>query len=127
MGSLGRRLEDLERNLLEEDRREPKSEAGPKVKAVLQEFARLKASCAPRSTPRSSEAGGVDVTQIPGENIPRQILGPGYTYRQLIRLASERASEAGAFPEEEIEAATAIMLGLSGGRMDVDEVVRWEV
>jgi hypothetical protein len=123
VGSLGRRLEDLERNLLEEDRGEPKSEAGPKVKAVLQEFARLKASCASRS----SEAGGVDVTQVPGENIPRQILGPGYTYRQLIRLAGERASETGAFPEEEIEAATATMLGHSGGRIDVDEVVRWEV
>ncbi len=123
MGSLGRRLEDLERNLLEEDRRELKSAAGSNVKAVLKEFARLKASCAPRS----SEAGGVAVTQVPGENIPRQILGPGYTYRQLITLAGERASEAGAFPEEEIEAATATMLGLSGGRMDVDEVVRWEV
>ena len=93
------------------------------MKAVLQEFARLKASCASRS----SEAGGVNVTQVPGENIPRQILGPGYAYRQLIRLAGERASETGAFPEEEIEAATATMLGHSGGRMDVDEVVRWEV
>jgi hypothetical protein len=123
VGSLGRRLEDLERNLFKEDGREPKSEAGPKVKAVVQEFARLKASCAPLS----SEAGGVDVTRVPGENIPRQILGPGYTYRQLIRLAGERASEAGAFPEEEIEAVTATMLGLSDGRMDVDEVVRWEV
>jgi hypothetical protein len=100
VGSLERRLFDLEASLLPREVTS-KSEAGKKVRAVLQELARLKASCATRHT---------------GGNIPLQLLGPGYTHRELVSLAASRASEAGAFPEDEIEAATVTMLSLGESR-----------
>ena len=84
MGTLDCRVEDLERLLAETAN---PGEPAPQLGAILRELATLKASCAP------GLRGGVPVEP---EQIPRRILGPSYTHSELLRLATARASEAGA-------------------------------
>ena len=116
MGSLDRRIEDLERRFASDSSKNP-SGARLQMVAILDEFAALKQSYA------HGLRGGVPI--VP-ERIPLKILGPGYTYREFVRLTLKRASEAGAFPEEEIPRWTAAAFWLFGRRMDLDTVVEWE-
>lgn len=119
-GNIHRRVEDLEQRAA---RRQPaeKSEAFRKISAVLDELAYLKQSCADRWT------GPSNSVRVPDENIPRQILGPGYTQGDLCQLAAERAADKGAFDHDEIPQAVATLRHLREQRKDDwDEPVEWE-
>jgi hypothetical protein len=59
------------------------------------------------------------------ERIPSKILGSGFTIADVVRLAVDRASTVGAFPEEEAPHWTATALELFSRRMDLDAVVEW--
>ncbi len=112
-GSVYKRLEDLE------ERMQPPDTPSPdyfKLRAILDELADLKRSCA------VYHRAGVCIEP---ENITRKVLSPGYTHRELHRLACERASEAGAFDAGEIERLMA-MLDAIYQRSDWDEPVQWE-
>lgn len=115
-GNIHRRLQDLE------ERIQPPDTPSPdylKLRAVLDELASLKSSCAVRYR------GGTPMVRIEPENIPRTLLGPGYTHRELHRLACERASGAGAFASDEIERLIKMLEALYQ-RPDWDEPVQWE-
>jgi hypothetical protein len=120
MGSVDRRIEELERLLAESG--EPRGPSRQMI-AILNEVASLKASCADRWT------GEKNMTRVEGENIPRKVLGPGYTHRDLWRLAVERASASEALPEEDVPRWTAVVFELFGQlstRHDLDAVVESE-
>ena len=94
--------------------RMPAPEDGPsgaseKLRAVLDELASLKSSGA------SYYRGGV---LVEGEDVPGRILGPGYTFGGLVRLAAERAADGGAFGRDEVPAAVESLRRLSGGSTD---------
>jgi hypothetical protein len=117
MGSIGRRIEDLERRILRTARPEPGEHLGH-LKAILGELAALKSSCAMHLR------GGVSVEP---ENIPRRVLGPGYTNEGLWRLAVERTVEAGKVPAERADAYLELMRATwTRGGKDPDAVVEWE-
>ena len=85
MGSIDRRLEDLERRIPP-----PEDEGASLGRAVmrdiLNEFARLKASRA------VGYRGGV---RVEPEDIPARILGPDYTTGEMWELAERRVLERG--------------------------------
>ena len=85
MGSIGKRLENLERLVgpLEDENAERRRSV---AREILDEFARLKASGAVHYR------GGVGV-RIEPEDIPGKILGAGYTSEQMWELAAKRVSE----------------------------------
>lgn len=117
MGNLGRRIQDLEEQLTAESAREP-SEVFVQLRAILNELAALKSSCAP------GLRGGV---AIEPEHIPRKILGPGYTSEDLWRLAVSRVVEAGKAPAERTEAYVGLLCKTWGrGGKDPGAVVEWE-
>jgi hypothetical protein len=111
MGSVDRRIEDLERRFSETTKPES-SLALTHLKIILNEIAYLKQSCAERWT------GHRNQTRVEGENIPRKILGPGYTHRQLLELAVERAVEDGGVPVERSQGYLEYLCGLSGEPLD---------
>ena len=83
MGSIGKRLENLERLV------GPSDDGGFEhrrtvVRGILDEFARLKSSRAVHY-----RAG----VRVEPEDIPGKILGAGYTSEQLWELAAKRVSE----------------------------------
>ena len=90
MGGLGRRIGGLERRLQAGEPRGP-SAAFSHLMAILGELAALRASGA------THLRGGV---RVEPEDIPRRVLGPGYTHGQLVGLAVSRAVEAGKVPAE---------------------------
>lgn len=113
---LRRRVRGIEERLAAETVGKP-SEAFVRLRAVLDELAALKSSCAPRMR------GGIPVEP---EHIPRKILGPGYTHNDLLALAAERAAEGGAFPVEEAPRYTAAFKESYGRRKDHGVGVEWE-
>jgi hypothetical protein len=121
MGSIDRRIGALERQFAADSAargpQEP-SEVITHLRAILREFAMLKASCAP------GLRGGVPIEP---ENIPRRILGPGYTHDELLRLAVERTVEAGSTPAERADVYLKFMrdVGNRHGK-DPDAIVEWE-
>src|SRR5215204_3047427 len=115
-GNIHARLEDLEERIESSDGPSPTS---LKLRAVLDELAYLKGSCAVHYR------GGTPMVRVEPENIPRQILGPGYTQRDLHRLAAERAAEAGVFESDEVAHAVRTLEALYS-RPDWDEPVEWE-
>ena len=90
MGSIDRRIEDLERRY-SETTEHGRSESFTHLVAILDELAHLRQSCAP------GLRGGVPIEP---ENIPQKVLGPDYTHRQLLELAVSRSVEAGRVPAE---------------------------
>jgi hypothetical protein len=119
MGSIDRRLENLERRIQQTAEPEP-SEARIQLRAILDELCTLKSSCA------VYYRGGV---RMEPENIPRRILGPGYTHAALWRLAVTRSVEAGKVPAERTEAYVKFLRGpweREGRDPDPDAVVEWE-
>ncbi|MDP8952903.1 MAG: hypothetical protein M3N18_11860 [Actinomycetota bacterium] len=117
MGSIDDRIRKLEEQFDAEAEREPSKPFGH-MRAILDEFAALKSSCA------RGLRGGVSVEP---ENIPRKILGPGYTHAQLMGLAVSRTVEAGHVPAERAHAYLEELRDMweRGGR-DPDTVVEWE-
>lgn len=119
--NLDRRLTELERRILEKNAEGPfqggPSETLKQLRACLNEIGHLKASCA--RSPGSGARG-------PSQNIPLQILGPGYSYSELWRLAAERA-----VPEEWVEPCLSYLREVwdrsaqRRGRTP-DAVVEWE-
>ena len=83
MGSIGKRLENLER-LVGPPEDESAERRRSVAREILDEFARLKASGAVHYR------GGV---RIEPEDIPGKILGAGYTSEQMWELAAKRVSE----------------------------------
>ncbi len=88
----------------------------PEMSAILNEFGALKQSYA------HGLRGGVPI--VP-KRIPHKILGPDFTLADVVRLSVERASEAGAFPEDETPYWSATALELFGSRTDLATVVQW--
>jgi hypothetical protein len=91
MGSIERRIEDLEQRLIgpaadEEAERRRAVVHNTVVHNILDEFAGLKASRAVHYR------GG---KRIEPEDIPGKILGPGYTTRDVWELAERRVRERG--------------------------------
>lgn len=84
--------------------------------AILEEYGALKSSCA------VYWRGGA--RQEP-EHIPRKILGPGYTYRELARLAVETALEKCGYTPDEIEALAPGYVAAFEDN-DFDGPVEWE-
>ena len=82
MGSIDKRLENLERLVRSPD--ENSEHRWTVVRDILNEFARLKASRAVHY------CGGV---RIEPEDIPARILGPDYTTEQVWELVARRVSE----------------------------------
>ena len=116
MASIDRRISDLQRQLGRVDQ-EP-SEVYLQLKAVIREISSLKASAAV-----DYRAG----RRIQGENIPRQLLGPGYTNEDLWRLAVSRCVEAGTVPAEITEACLGVLRECwERGGKNPDAVVKWE-
>lgn len=117
MGSLERRIQELEGRVSADSVRGP-SPAFTHLREILNELAALKVSCA------GGFRGGVEVEP---ENIPRKILGPGYTHADLLGLAVSRTVEAGKAPAERARAYVEYLRGI-GGRQDedLDAVVEWE-
>jgi hypothetical protein len=113
LGDIEKRITELEK--LTETPNPTRSDTLKTLYAILDEIASLKSSCAPHLR------GGVPIEP---ENIPRQILGPGYTHGELLSLAVERAAQKGTYPPEESPRWEAVMIGMS--RVDLDEVVEWE-
>ncbi len=111
------RIRKLEEQFEAEAERKP-SESFTHLRAILDELAALKSSCA------AHERGGV---QIVPENIPGKVLGPGYTHARLMDLAVSRAVEAGLVPADRAHAYLDYLRGMRqrGGR-DPDAVVEWE-
>ncbi len=120
MGSIDRRLRDLEGRIDAEAPREP-SESFVHLRRILDELGALKQSCADRWT------GEMKQIRVPGENVPRKALGPGYTHSQLAGLAVSRCVEAGDVPADRAGAYLDHMRRMweRGGR-DPDAVVEWE-
>ncbi len=117
MGSIDRRLQDLEERFAAGSAHEP-SEISRHLRAVLDEFAALKQSCAVRWTPEGT---------VPGENVPRRVLGPGYTHEDLWRLAVLRTVDAGRAPAERVEAYVGFLRGTwERAGKDPGAVVEWE-
>ena len=83
MGSIGKRLENLER-LVGPTEDESAERRRSVARKILDEFARLKASGAVHY------CGGV---RIEPEDMPGKILGAGYTSEQMWELAAKRISE----------------------------------
>jgi hypothetical protein len=115
-GNIHTRLETLEERIQPPDTPSP---TFLRLRAVLDELASLKSSCAVHYR------GGTPMVRIEPENIPRKLLGPGYTHRELHQLACERASGAGAFDVDEIDRLME-MLDALYQRPDWDEPVQWE-
>jgi hypothetical protein len=116
VGSVDRRIEALERRFSETT--EPgRSETFTHLKAILDELAYLKQSCAERWT------GEKNMTCVEGEDIPRKMLGPGYTHRQFLELAVDRSVEDGGVPVERQQGYLEYLCKLS---CDPDAVVEWE-
>src|SRR3712207_5758736 len=84
------RLRRLERSVSETTEPE-RSEAFTHLKDLLNELAYLRQSSAP------GLRGGVPIEPA---NIPRKILGPTYTHRQLLELAVRRSVEHRGVPAE---------------------------
>ncbi len=115
MGSVERRIESLEGRILGTAGR---SETFGHLKAILGELATLRSSCAEHLR------GGVPVEP---ENIPRRVLGPGYTNEDLWRLAVERAVEGGKVPAERADAYLEAVRSLwTRTGKDPEAVVEWE-
>ena len=89
MGGLDRRIGNLERAF--EDAPRGPSAAFAHLLAILDELAALRSSGAAHCR------GGV---RVEPEDVPRKVLGPGYTHGQLLGLAVSRAVEAGKVPTE---------------------------
>jgi hypothetical protein len=83
-----RRIANLERRLKDG---EPPTLAFLHLMAILGELAALRASAA------THLRAGV---RVEPEDVPRQVLGAGYTHGQLVGLAVSRAVEAGKVPTE---------------------------
>lgn len=97
MAGIEKRIEALEGLIgAPEDEGTARETAKVLMRAILDEFARLKASRA------GGSRGGVPI--VP-EDIPGKILGPGYTTGEMVRLACRRVAEremAGDLDEGEI-------------------------
>ena len=89
-----RRIEQNVGRSLSETTESGRSENFTHLVSILDELAHLRQSCAERWT------GPKNSIRAEGENIPRKVLGPGYTYRQLLELAVRRSVEAGRVPSE---------------------------
>ena len=115
MGSIDKRIAELQRCLV---RTTEPSEAYLQLKAVVKELSDLKASASVHYCARRRVEGG---------NIPRRLLGPGYTHGDLWRLAVSRCAEAGTLPVEMTEACIGVLRdrGDRAGK-DPDSVVEWE-
>lgn len=120
MGSIGRRIQDLEEQFNAEPYRKP-SQAFTDLKTILNELSYLKQSCADRWI------GEVNQTRETGENIPRRVLGPGYTHGELLGLAVTRTVEAGTVSPGRAHAYLDYLRWLRelAGK-DPDAVVEWE-
>jgi hypothetical protein len=111
MGSVDRRIENLERRFSETT--EPgRSEASTHLRIILDELAYLKQSRAVRWT------GAKKNIPLDGENIPRRILGPDYTRRQLLELAVDRSVESGGVPVERRQGYLEFLYKLSRENLD---------
>ena len=97
MGTIDKRIADLQRRLV---RTTEPSEAYLQLKAVVKELSDLKASASVHY-----RAG----RRVEGENIPRRVLGPGYTHADLWRLSVSRCVEAGTVPAEMTEACMRVL------------------
>lgn len=112
-----RRLEDLEQRILQTAHPES-SAASVHLRAILDELAALKSSCA------EHERGGFHVEP---ENIPRRILGGGYTHADLWRLAVSRSVGTGTVPAERAEAYVRFLRrSWERAGKDPDTAVEWE-
>lgn len=117
MGGIDRRLEDLKRRILRSAHPET-SAASVHLRVILNELGALKSSCA------EHQRGGV---RMEPENIPRRILGPGYTHVDLLRLAVSRSVGAGRVPAERVEAYVRFLReSWERAGKDLDAVVEWE-
>ena len=115
MGSIDKRISDLQRRL---GRHQEPSEAYLQLKAVLKELSSLKASAAVHY-----RAG----RRVEGENIPRRVLGRGYTHDDLWRLAVSRCVRSGTVPAAMTEACVGFMRERwERAGKDPDSVVEWE-
>ena len=115
MGSLDKRIADLQRRLV---RTTEPSEAYLQLKAVIKELSGLKASASVHY-----RAG----RRVEGENIPRRVLGPGYNHDDLWRLAVFRCVEAGTVPAEMAEACMGVLRDRwERAGKDLDVIVEWE-
>jgi hypothetical protein len=117
MGNVERRMENLAQRIQQTTEPEP-SEPYRHLKAILDELALLKSSCA------VYYRGGV---RMEPENIPRKILGPDYTHADLSRLAVTRSVEAGKVPAERTEAYIKFLhASTARAGKEPDAVVEWE-
>ena len=117
MGSIGRRLENLAQRIQQTTEPEP-SEAHRHLRAILDELCILKSSCA------VYYRGGV---RMEPENIPRRVLGGGYTHADLWRLAVTRSVGAGKVPAERTESYIKFLREpWERAGKDPDGVVEWE-
>ncbi len=114
MGSLERRIENLERRF-SATTQSGRSETFKHLVAILDELAYLRQSCAERWT------GPQNTILVEGENVPRKVLGLGYTRRQLLELAVSRSVEAGRVPAERAQDYRECLFALS--RQNLDTVV----
>ncbi len=116
MGSIDKRISELQHRL--QGRATEPSEAYLQLKAVVKELSDLKASASVHY--RASR-------RVEGENIPRRILGPGYTHEDLWRLAVERCVDSGTVPAEMTEACIGVLRDRwERAGKDPDAVVEWE-
>jgi hypothetical protein len=117
MGSVNRRIGDLERRLAG-TANPGRSETFGHLAAILDELALLKSGRA------VYYRGGV---RMEPENIPRKILGPDYTHADLSRLAVTRSVESGKVPAERTEAYIKFLhASTARAGKDPDAVVEWE-
>ena len=112
MGSLERRIEDLERRC-SKTTESGRSETFTALITILNELSYLKQSCAERWT------GPKNSILVEGENVPRKVLGPGYTRRQLLELAVSRSVEAGRVPAERGQGYLEYLCEMSSKDLDV--------
>jgi hypothetical protein len=116
MASIDKSISDLQRQLGRADQ-EP-SEAYLQLKAVIIELSGLKASAAVHY-----RAG----RRVEGENIPRRVLGPGYTHADLFALAVERCVAEGKVSAERSAACFGVLRERwERDGKDPDAAVEWE-
>jgi hypothetical protein len=115
VGTIDKRIADLQRRLV---RTTEPSKAYLQLKAVVKELSDLKASASVHYCARR---------RVEGENIPRRVLGPGYTHADLWRLAVSRCVKAGTVAVEMTEACMGVLRDRwERAGKDPDSVVEWE-
>jgi hypothetical protein len=87
MGSINKRIECLEQHIRPPEKDKDAALRRALINDILDELASLKASRAVHYR------GGTPMVRIEPEDIPRKILGPGYTPEDVWKLARRRVLE----------------------------------